>query len=158
MRKIITIKNNLIKDKSLEVKNVDNEIREVVENMNYMRNKYNGVGLAAIQIGVLKRIITIDLTGSNMEDSIIKPLKITLVNPKILSFSERIEDDTEGCLSIPGRKGNVLRHFWVEIEGYTLDNEYYHKKLYDLAARVAQHEIDHLNGILFIDKIKNEDK
>lgn len=155
-KNIIIYKNKLIRKKSLKVKNIDNEIKEISENMNYIINKYNGIGLAAIQIGELKRIITIDLTNKQ-DDKLIKPVKFNLVNPVILSTSERQEYAIEGCLSVPGKKGDVLRYFWVEIEGYTLDGEYFHKKLYELAARVAQHEIDHLDGILFIDKIKNKD-
>ena len=154
--KIITYKNKLIRKKSLEVKNIDNEIKEIIENMHHVMNQHNGIGLAAVQIGILKRIISIDLT-KNQDDKLIKPSQINLINPVILSKSERQEYATEGCLSVPGRKEDVLRYFWVEIEGYTLNGEYFHRKLYDLAARVAQHEIDHLNGILFIDKIRNKE-
>ena len=154
-KKLITYKNNIIREQSIAIKTIDNEIKELNENMNYIINKYDGVGLAAIQLGIPKRIITIDLTNK-MEESIIKPTKITLVNPKIVSTSERKEYGSEGCLSIPGKKGDVLRYFWIEIEGYTLDGEYFKKKLYDLSGRVAKHEIDHLNGILFIDKIENQ--
>lgn len=151
--KIITYKSKLIRSISKEVKNIDSEIKEIAQSMNFIINKYNGIGLAAIQIGIEKRIITVDITKC-LDDPIIKPLKIILVNPVILSKSQREEYDTEGCLSVPGQNGNVKRHFWVEIEGYTLEEKYYHKKLYDLAARVIQHEIDHLNGILFIDKME----
>ncbi len=151
--KIITYKNKLIRKKSLEVKNIDNKVKEIIESVNYVMNTYNGIGFAAIQIGILKRIIAIDLT-KNQDDKLIKPIKINLINPVILSKSERQEYATEGCLSVPGRQGKVERHFWVEVEGYTLGGGYFHKKLYELAARVVQHEIDHLDGILFIDKLK----
>ena len=155
-RKVITYKNKLLRKKSSGVKNIDNEIKEIVKSMNNIKSLYNGIGLAAVQIGILKRIITIDLT-KKQDDKLIKPIQVNLINPVILSKSERQEYATEGCLSVPGKQGDVQRNFWVEIEGYTLNGEYFHKKLYDLAARVAQHEIDHLDGILFIDKIKNED-
>ena len=151
--KIITYKNKLIRKKSLEVKNIDNKVKKIIESMNYTMNTYNGIGFAAIQIGILKRIIAIDLT-KNHDDKLIKPIKMNLINPVILSKSERREYAAEGCLSVPGRQGEVERHFWVEVEGYTLDGGYFHKKLYELAARVVQHEIDHLDGILFIDKLK----
>jgi len=150
--KIITFKNQLLREKSLEVKNIDKEVKEIINHMNHIMNENNGIGLAAIQIGIPKRIITIDLT-KNQENQLIKPVKTDLVNPVILSTSERMEYGMEGCLSVPGKQGEVLRHFWIELEGYTLNGEYFHKKLYDLAARVAQHEIDHINGILFIDKL-----
>src|SRR5208283_329925 len=101
-----------------------------------------------------KRIIKIDLTKQAKENDIIKPINIFLINPVIIASSEREECDIEGCLSVPEQRGLVKRKFWVTIEGYTLDGEFFHKKLYDLAARVAQHEIDHLNGILFIDKLE----
>ena len=153
--KIITYKDKLIREKSLEVKNIDNEIKDIIKDMNYILDKHNGIGLAAVQTGILKRIILIDLT-KHEDDELIKPLKIDLINPVILSTSERSEYAEEGRLSVPGKCGEVLRYFWVEVEGYTPDGEHYHKKLYDMAARVAQHEIDHLNGVLFIDKVKEE--
>ncbi len=153
--KIITYKDKLIREKSIEVKGIDNGIKDIIKDMNYIMDKHNGIGLAAVQIGVLKRIISIDLT-KHEDDELIKPLKVDLINPVILSTAQRTEYAEEGCLSVPGKRGEVLRHFWVEVEGYTLDGEHFHKKLYDLAARVAQHEIDHLNGVLFIDKVKEE--
>ncbi|MBU1078000.1 MAG: peptide deformylase [Spirochaetes bacterium] len=150
--RIITFKDSLIRSVSEEVKNIDSQIKELGSLMEDIMHKHDGIGLAAIQIGEKKRVITIDITKCT-DDPVIKPIKITLVNPKILSMSGRTEEDIEGCLSVPGKKGTVKRHFWIEVEGYTLNGEYFHKKIYDLAARVVQHEIDHLNGILFIDKI-----
>ncbi len=154
-RKLITYKNKIIRKKSEKVKIIDNEIKEIITNMNHIISKHNGIGLAAVQIGILKRIICIDLT-KNTDEKIIKPVRVSLVNPVILSTSERREYAEEGCLSVPGKKGEVMRYFWVEIEGHTPNGEKIHKKLYDLAARVAQHEIDHLEGVLFIDKIMDK--
>ncbi len=149
---LITYKNDFIRTISDDIKNIDNQIKDLAKVMNHIMDKNNGIGLAGIQIGENKRIITIDLTKQS-EDPIIKPLKITLINPVIISKSERCEDGLEGCLSVPGKQGTVERRFWIEIEALTLDGNPYSKKLFDLAARVAQHEIDHLNGILFIDKM-----
>jgi len=154
-KKIITHKNSLIRKVSDEVKDIDGEIRELLSDMTVLMAKNNGIGLAAIQIGVPRRVITIDLTRSE-DDTIIKPVKIELVNPKILSTSQRTESAVEGCLSVPGKQGEVERFFWIELEGYTPDGKRFQRKLYDLAARVAQHEIDHLNGVLFTDKIKEK--
>lgn len=151
--KLITIKNDLIRTVSEDIKDIDQEITELAHEMNIIREKHNGIGLAGIQIGVPKRIITIDLT-KNIDDAIIKPLQITIINPVIIGHSERKECDLEGCLSVPGEQGEVERYFWIEIEGRTLNGEIYKRRLYDLAARVVQHEIDHLNGVLFVDKLK----
>jgi len=150
--KLIIYDNKILRMKSLEVKKVDKEIKDIVKDMYTIMKDNRGIGLAGVQIGELKRIIIIDLTEVE-EDIIIKPEKIILINPVILSTSEREDVAEEGCLSVPGKRGNVKRSFWIEIEGYTLDEKYYHKKLSGLAARVAQHEIDHLNGVLFIDKV-----
>lgn len=155
-KEIITCENRLIRTISKEVKNIDKEVKEISIFMHNTLKKYPGIGLAAIQIGVAKRIILIDLTPYAKENDIIKPLNVILINPVIKSTSEREEIDTEGCLSVPEIREKVKRKFWVEVEGFTLEGKKFHKKLYDLAGRVAQHEIDHLNGILFIDKIEKE--
>lgn len=151
---IITVGHKLLRTVSEEVRNIDREVREITRLMEAALKKHLGVGLAAVQIGIPKRIILIDLTQNAGEEGVIRPVKTFLINPVIRGFSEREEVDVEGCLSVPDVREKVKRRFWVELEGYTEDGNPFRKKLYDLAARVAQHEIDHTNGVLFIDKIE----
>ena len=108
----------------------------------------NGIGLAATQVGVLKRLIIVDI-GED-DDETYEPL--VLFNPEILSFDGEIVAE-EGCLSIPNVTAEVKRPEEVVVEGIDIQNEPVHIEADGLLARVLQHEIDHLNGVLFIDRI-----
>jgi peptide deformylase len=131
----------VLRMKSDEVGKIDEEIEELVENMFETMYSANGVGLAAPQVGISKRMIVVD-TGD---------LPIALINPVIL---ERSGEDTsvEGCLSVPGVQGEVTRAERVCVKGMTLDGKEHEFCAEGLLARAFQHEIDHLDGILFIDK------
>ena len=104
----------------------------------------NGVGLAAPQIGISKRVIIVDAGDDYLE----------LINPEII-MSEGIQSDQEGCLSVPGYFGDVSRAHRVRIRALNREGEMIEIEREELAARAIQHEIDHLNGILFIDKATN---
>ena len=108
----------------------------------------NGIGLAATQVGVLKRLIIVDI-GED-DDETYEPL--VLFNPEILSFDGEIVVE-EGCLSIPNVTAEVKRPEEVVVEGIDIQNESVRVEADGLLARVLQHEIDHLNGVLFIDRI-----
>ena len=108
--------------------------------------KKDGVGLAGNQVGKLKRIITVLL-----KDSV-----LVLVNPKITSFSSKKEIDDEGCLSVPDKFGPVKRSYKIKIKGLNSEGKKIKLVAEGLLARVIQHECDHLDGILFIDKLENE--
>jgi peptide deformylase len=152
--KIITYENKILRKKSEIVKNIDGKIKNIIERMFDTMYQNNGIGLAAIQIGIPKKIIIIDTTLPSLDLKGIKPVKLALINPEIVEVSQRIELGEEGCLSVPNIRGNVYRNFFVVLKGITLEEREEYFKLYDLNARVAQHEIDHTNGILFIDKIE----
>lgn len=109
-----------------------------------------GVGLAAPQVWVNKRIIVVSLM-QDYDDETFKT--IALINPEILEHSEEKCTDKEWCLSVPGESGDVLRWEWVKVRFYDSKWSQYSMKLTDLAARIVQHEIDHLDGILFTDKL-----
>jgi len=104
-----------------------------------------GVGLAAPQVGVLQRVIIVDVDDE-------KGL-IELINPEIINLSEEKVIMEEGCLSVPGKTGQVLRPKRVLVRGLNRNGKAVEIKADNLLARALQHEIDHLNGILFIDKI-----
>ena len=129
---------------SKEVEVFDEHIKQIVEDMFETMYKYNGVGLAAPQIGILKRVLVID-TGEEGE-------KLEMINPIITKLEKEVIL-SEGCLSFPNVFGNVRRYNYTEAEYMTKDGEKKTIKAEGLLAQAIQHEIDHLNGILFIDQV-----
>ena len=129
---------------SKEVEIFDDHLKQMVEDMFETMYKYNGVGLAAPQIGILKRVLVID-TGEEGE-------KLEMINPIITKLEKEVIL-SEGCLSFPNVFGNVKRYNYTEAEYMTKDGEKKTIKAEGLLAQAIQHEIDHLNGILFIDQV-----
>jgi len=119
-----------------------------------MRNA-DGIGLAAPQIGINKRIIVIDNGEKEDEDFMFKGV---FINAKILRHFGYLYKVKEGCLSFPGISERVSRPLGIEVEWYDENKKYHKEKFIGIKSIVLQHEIDHLNGILFIDKIDPEDK
>ena len=131
------------------------QYRSLAEDMiRYIKNPDNGwVGLAAPQVGVNKRLIVVSLMKTYEDDTF---RTIAMINPEIVEHSEERCMDKEGCLSVPGESGEVERWNWVKITFLDPEGKKYAMKLTDLAARIIQHEIDHLDGILFTDKVEEE--
>lgn len=130
--------------KAKEVREVNDNIRKLLTNMTDTMYDANGVGLAAPQIGISKRVIVVDADGELLE----------LVNPVIIE-TEGCEVDQEGCLSVPGFCGEVERAVRVKVKALNRDGNVLEIDKEGFAARALQHEIDHLDGILYIDKAKN---
>ncbi|NRH20498.1 peptide deformylase [Candidatus Gracilibacteria bacterium] len=130
------------------------QYRSTAENMiKYIKDPDNGgVGLAAPQIGINKRLIAVSLM-KDYEDEEYRT--IAMINPEIIAHSEEISKDEEGCLSVPGEIGDVKRWTWIKVSFIDPEGRKYALKLENLAARIVQHEIDHLDGILFVDKAEN---
>lgn len=124
---------------------INDDIRALADGMVRTLTFKEGVGLAAPQVGVSKRLIVVDLEAEDYFEIV--------VNPEIVSTSEAMVDGNEGCLSIPGSEAEVTRHESVVVRGTTLDGGTFELEATDWLARVFQHEIDHLNGVLFIDHI-----
>ena len=132
----------ILRKKSREVESIDDKIREILDDMVETLHKYNGVGLAGPQIGILKRIIDLyDDEG---------PMK--LINPAIVKEKGKQEIE-EGCLSFPNQYGKIIRPAEVTVEALNENGEKVKIKAKELLAQALCHEIDHLNGILFVDKI-----
>ena len=134
----------ILRKKSREVESIDDKIREILDDMVETLHKYNGVGLAGPQIGILKRIIVIDLYDDK------GPMK--LINPAIVK-EKGTQEVEEGCLSFPNQYGKIIRPAEVTVEALNENGEKVKIKAKELLAQALCHEIDHLNGILFVDKI-----
>jgi peptide deformylase len=139
---IVKIGDPVLREKAREVPKVTPNIEKLLQNMADTMYDAEGVGLAAPQIGVSKRVIVIDIGEGLLE----------LINPEILE-REGQDRQVEGCLSVPGVQGEVIRAYRVKVKGWDRKGE---EKVIigeGLLARVLQHEIDHLDGVLFVDKI-----
>ena len=131
--------------RSREIEVIDDKIKELAKDMIETIHKWDGVGLAGPQVGVLKRIIVIDLYEEGMQ--------FTLINPVIVS-QKGIQEVDEGCLSFPNKFGKVERPKEVVVEALDLDGCKVTLKAKDLLAQALCHEIDHLNGVVFVDRVK----
>ena len=126
------------------VKSVSLRTRILIEDMFDTMYESGGVGLAAPQIGVLKRIVVMD-TDDNQH---------VLINPQILEFSEVTSLGEEGCLSVPNQRAQVERAQVIRVLYHTLEGDVMETTFEGFPARIVQHEVDHLNGILFVDRLK----
>jgi peptide deformylase len=129
------------------VENIDDAIISTIHDMFEIMYKEKGIGLAAPQIDFGKRIIIVDTGEEKVE-------KFALINPEIKEVSDSIEPYEEGCLSLPGLLADVIRPTEILITGITPKGQEIEIEASGLLARVLQHEIDHLDGILFIDRIE----
>ena len=145
-KKILTIPDPILRKISQPVKKVDKEIKNLMDDM--LETMYNapGIGLAAVQIGVRKRVIVIDLSKEKEKK---KP--IFIVNPEIVSKSDDLVSYEEGCLSIPNQFAEIERPAECQIKYIDYNGKKKEMKANGLLATCIQHEVDHLNGILFID-------
>jgi peptide deformylase len=148
IRNIREVGDSVLTKVSKEIKEIDKKVLVLIEDMLDTMYDANGVGLAAPQVGVLKRLVVIDVSDEG-DDPII------LINPVILSTEgEQVGD--EGCLSVPGKVGTVTRPNYVKVKAYNEKMEEFVIEGTELLARALCHEIDHLNGELYIDKVEGE--
>jgi peptide deformylase len=136
----------ILRKKSREVTKIDNKILTLLDDMVDTMYEEDGVGLAAPQVGILKRLVVIEIG----EEQLYK-----MINPRIIKSSGK-QIDQEGCLSVPDTKGDVIRPKNVTVVYSDENGEEITLEAEDLLARCICHEIDHLNGILFIDRIVKE--
>ena len=144
LRQIRVDGDEILRKISKKVDVIDDSLKSLVDDMFETMYHAVGVGLAAPQIGILKRIIVID----------IEVIKKVMINPEIISESTTdMQDGPEGCLSVPGIEDTVRRPKLLTVRYMNLDGEIVTEEARDLYARVICHEVDHLNGILFTDKV-----
>jgi len=141
--------NPILREKTKDITNITEDTVKFVNNMIETMYNADGIGLASNQVGDLRSIIIVDNT--NEDESKAKP--IVMINPKITSFSDEHSDYKEGCLSIPQYYEIVSRPESIDLEFLDIKGKLNKVTTGELFARVIQHEIDHLNGILFFDKI-----
>lgn len=144
IRKIREEGDEILKKKSRPVEEINEKIQDLIDDMLETMYKANGVGLAAVQVGVLKQVIVIDIDDGD------GPL--VLINPRIIK--EKGEQEVEeGCLSFPNKFAKVVRPAEITIEALDRDGKTIKVKGKELMAQAISHEIDHLNGTVFVDKI-----
>ena len=142
IRNIIQVGDEILRKKSKPVKEFDQKLAELLDDMRETMVKNDGCGLAGVQVGILRRVVVLDVNH----------MKIELINPEIVdSYGESIE--REGCLSVKGETGYVKRPSEVTVKAFDRYGNEFLLTGVDMLARALCHEIDHLDGILYIDKV-----
>ena len=145
-RKIITEPNIILRKKSVTLETVDEDTRELMDDMLETMYAAPGIGLAGVQIGILKRLIVIDISRDEEKKN-----PLFLINPEIITKSSNTSVYEEGCLSLPGYFAEIERPAECQIKYIDYHGKKKEMKASGLLATCIQHEVDHLNGILFID-------
>ena len=149
IRDIKLLGDPLLRTPGEEVEEFGEDLQKLVKDMLETMYHAHGVGLAAPQVGVSQRVLVVDLGESDQDGR----GAVALVNPRVVEASRKKDRAPEGCLSIPGMEEVVERPEGVTVEGQTPEGEEINFSAEGLFARVVQHEIDHLDGILFIDRL-----
>jgi len=148
VRKVVLLGDPVLREKATAVEGFDEELKTLVRDMFDTMVAEEGAGLAAPQVGVSKRIFVADIRESRG-----KPTRFAIINPRIVESSSEVASEAEGCLSIPGVSEVVTRPARVAVEGFDPSGKPLRVEADELLARVIQHEMDHLDGVLFIDRI-----
>lgn len=142
LRNIVKVGDSILSKKSRTIEKFDEKLATLIDDMLETMYKENGVGLAAVQVGMLKRVVVIDVGDGPME----------LVNPEI-TLKEGEQREQEGCLSLPGKWGTTIRPMKVQVKAQNREGKWQVFTGEGLKARAFCHEIDHLDGILFTSKV-----
>ena len=145
-RKIVIEPDPILREKSATLEKVDDELRKLLNDMLETMYAAPGIGLAAVQVGILKRLIVIDISKDKEKKN-----PLFLINPEIISRSKKTSIYEEGCLSLPGHFAEIERPAECQIKFINYDGNEKELKADGLLATCIQHEVDHLNGILFVD-------
>lgn len=145
LRMIRELGDDILRKPCREVVNVNGRTKQLIDDMFETMYAADGVGLAAPQVGILKRIVVIDVGDG----------PIVMINPVILEQSG-VQTDMEGCLSVPGKAGQVTRPDYVKVEAYDENMNKFEIEGEHLLARAMCHEIDHLDGVMYVDKVEGE--
>lgn len=151
LKEIVTVPNDVLRRKARKITSFDNDLQKLVDDMVETMREAPGVGLAAPQVGLSQRLIVVEYDEDDqIEDS---PKKLYVVaNPEIIKTSDETEMGIEGCLSIPGLVGDVERNLEIVVRGQNRRGQPVKIKAKGWLARIFQHEIDHLDGVLYTDR------
>jgi peptide deformylase len=148
IRDIVLMGDPVLRTTADEVSDFDDELRTLVRDMFESMYRAEGIGLAAPQVGILKRVLVVDLRREEEPEA-----RVAVVNPVVTWASGELDKAAEGCLSIPGIEDVVVRPWAVKIEGYDPKGRPVSLEAEELFSRVLQHEVDHLEGVLFLDRL-----
>ena len=146
LREIRILGDDILRKKTKTVKEVNDRTREIIADMIETMRDADGIGLAAPQIGILKRIMIVEPEPEKV---------VVFINPEILE-REGEQEGYEGCLSIPGKMGVVKRPYKIKVKAFDIDMKEFELEAEELFARAICHECDHLDGVLYIDKLEGE--
>lgn len=149
LRKVVTVPNDVLRQKAHPVKKFNKALHTLIDDMVETMRDAPGVGLAAPQVGILEQVIVVEF--GDEEDPEVPPKLYAIVNPEIVRASDEKVMGVEGCLSIPGIVGEVERSTSIMVRGQNRNGKKVKYKLDGWVARIFQHEINHLSGILFTD-------
>ena len=144
LRNIRILGDGLLRKKAREVEVIDDRILQLLDDMEETMRAYDGVGLAAPQVGVLRRVVIVDVGEGLFE----------FINPEIIEQSGK-NTMVEGCLSVPDKKGDVTRPTFVKVKAFNRKGEEFLLEAHDYFAKAICHEVDHLDGVIFVDKATN---
>ncbi len=154
--KVLQIPNPILKKVSEPVEVINDDIRNILDDMLETMYVSKGIGLAAPQVGILKRLVVIDVDNKDVDDegNVIQDYEpLFFINPEIVEKSAETSCQDEGCLSVPGECEAVTRPDEVTIKFLDKNGKEHTQHMTGLLARCIQHEIDHLNGVVFVDKL-----
>jgi peptide deformylase len=153
LRKIVTLPEAVLRRKARAITTFDKNLQTLIDDMIETMREAPGVGLAAPQVNISERLIVVEYGEEDDEEGEAQPKKLyVMINPEIVKNSEETLMGVEGCLSIPNLVGEVERHAAVQVKGLNRHGKPTKLKAEGWLARIFQHEIDHLNGILFPDR------
>ena len=147
LRSIRELGDPILEKECKEIKNVTERTRELIRDMLDTMYEANGVGLAAPQVGVLRRVFVIDIGDEK---------RYVCINPEVSVLGEELQTGPEGCLSVPGKEGTVTRPMRVHVKAKDIDFKDYEFEAEGLLARAVSHENDHLNGVMYTTRVEGE--
>ncbi len=148
IRQLRALPDPALRQKAKRVSTIDGSIRQLIDDMVETMQQAQGVGLAAPQVGVYLRVVVLQMPGEEV---------ITIINPQVVKRSGEREV-SEACLSVPGYTGEIKRSVSVTVKGQDRKGKAIRLKATDLMAQALEHELDHLNGVLYIDHLESPDK
>ncbi len=149
----------ILRKKAVPIKNITPEIKQLVADMIETMDETKGIGIAAPQVHHSLAIFVTRTPVEQEDGSFIDgPIVRVFINPKIQGYSQEVEEDSEGCLSIPRLYGEVIRPIKISVQATDLDGNTFTEDFTNLAARIIMHENDHINGVLFIDRMHGKER